>query len=182
MGPSETNAEAELVQPEFAWAVRLLAGLEAGVLAGMMMSGWLMIESLRTGHTISSAPNLISTALLGRQGLTSSFGMATLTGLSLHLMMAGLHGVIFASLLAPTARPLWAANAGVLYALASYTVFFGWLLSRMAPILYQRASRPEWMGGFFLFGVILGLYPDLARSLRTPATAAPEPPLPEPPA
>ena len=147
------------------WLARLLAGLEAGVLAGMIMTAWLMLGNLRRGQTFWTTPNLVSTAILGRAGLRTSFGAASLEGLSLQVVMAGLHGVVFAVLVPPTLRAVWAVNAGILFSLASYGFFFGWALKQLAPLVAMLAPRPTWLGAFFLFGVALGFYPHFVRDL-----------------
>jgi hypothetical protein len=162
------HPEERAAQPLSPWAARLLGGLQAGILAGLLMMSWLMFESYRRDQPVWSNPNLVSTALLGRAGVKGSFGIATVAGFSLTIVMAGLHGMLFALLLPVTARPIWAANAGLLFAFLSYGVFFGWALEYLAPLMDARASRPTWMGGHFLFGVLLGLYPDFARALLPP--------------
>lgn len=147
------------------WPLRLAAGLQAGVLAGLIMAGWLMLDGTRRDQTVWTNANLLSTVLVGRQGLRGSFGMQTIAGFALHMMIAGLHGMLFAVLLSPRVRPLWAVNAAVLFTIASYWVSFGWMIGQWAPMLASRASRPAWFGAHVLFGVMLGLYPDFARSL-----------------
>lgn len=144
---------------------RLLAGLEAGVLAGLIMTAWLMLGNLRRGQTFWTTPNLVSTALLGRAGLQTTFGPATVEGLSLQVVAAGLHGLVFAALVPPTLRALWVVNAGILFSLSSYGFFFGWALRRLAPLLALHAPRPAWLGAFFLFGTALGFYPSFASGL-----------------
>lgn len=156
------------------------------------MAGWLMLEGTRRDQTVWTNANLVSTVLLGRQGLRGSFGMQTVAGLALHLVVAGLHGLLLAVLLSPLVRPLWAVNASVLFSIASYWISFGWMIGQWAPMMASRASRPAWFGAHVLFGVMLGLYPDFARNLlpkpeTEPATApmleepAP-PPVADPPA
>jgi len=147
------------------WSARLMAGLQAGVLAGLFSAAWLVIDSARADHHAWSALNLVSTAILGRSGYTLPFGLPTIAGFSLHLVVAGIHGIIFASLLSPRTRPLLATNAGLLFSFACYFLTFGWLLSRLAPIMARNASRLEWAGVHLLAGMTLGLYPDFARGL-----------------
>ena len=167
MASSQANASVGFPQGVTGlWSGRLLAGLQAGVLAGLCMTGWLMMESLRRGQPVWSTPNLVSTVLLGRRGLDPTFGAATLAGLSLLVVVAGMHGIVFAALMPPASGPLWAANAGVLFSLSSYGFFFGWALGYLAPLFSQRASRPAWIGAHFLFGMILGLYPDFAMDFQ----------------
>ena len=142
-----------------------MAGLQAGVLAGVFSAIWLVIESARAGRHAWSALNLISTAMLGRSGFTLFFGLPTLAGFSLHLVVAGIHGMIFAALLSPRTRPLVATNAGLLFSFGCYFFTFGWLISRIAPMMARNASRLEWAGVHLLVGMMLGLYPDFARGL-----------------
>src|ERR1019366_2299769 len=61
-----------------------------------------------------------------------------------------------------------------------YFFTFGWLLARLAPIMARHASRLEWAGVHLLAGMMLGLYPDFARSLlRHPLPEPAELPPPE---
>jgi hypothetical protein len=166
-------------KPSF-WPQRLAGGLQAGVLAGLIMAGWLMLEGLRHDQTIWTNANLVSTVLAGRQGLRSTFGMHTVAGLALHLVVAGLHGLLLAVLLSPLVRPLWAVNASVLFSIASYWISFGWMIGQWAPMMASRASRPAWFGAHVLFGVMLGLYPDFARSLMPKVAPEPAPAEPAP--
>src|SRR5579871_1730055 len=124
-----------------------------------------VVESARAGRHAWSALNLVSTALLGHSGYTLSFGLPTIAGLSLHLVVAGIHGVIFALLIPPRTRPLLATNAGLLFSFACYFLTWGWLVSRLAPIVSRNASRLEWAGVHLIVGMMLGLYPDIARGL-----------------
>jgi hypothetical protein len=157
-----------------------MAGLQAGVLGGIVSGGWLVIESARAGRHAWSALNLVSTAMLGHSGYTLSFGLPTIAGISLHLVVAGIHGMIFATLLSPRTRPLLATNAGLLFSFGCYFLTFGWLLARLAPIMARNASPLEWAGVHLLTGMILGLYPDFARSLlRHPLPEPVEPAVPE---
>jgi hypothetical protein len=73
--------------------------------------------------------------------------------------------MIFASLLSPRTRPLVATNAGLLFSFGCYFFTFGWLLSRVAPLMARNASRLEWAGVHLLVGMMVGLYPDFARGL-----------------
>ncbi len=150
------------------WPARLLAGLQAGVLAGLVMAAWLMLENLRNGQPSWIPFNQISTALLGYAGLRTTFGVPTLVGLSLHVVMAGLHGAAFAVVVPPTVRAFSAACAGVLLSLVSYGFFFGWAFERMAPLFLSRASRPAWLGACFLFGAAWGFYGFFVRELLRP--------------
>jgi hypothetical protein len=156
-----------------------MAGLQAGMLAGVFSAAWLVIESARAGRHAWSALNLVSTAILGHAGYTLFFGLPTIAGLSLHLVVAGIHGLIFAAILSPRTRPLVDTNAGLLFSFSCYFFTFGWLIPRLAPIMWRNASRLEWAGVHLLVGMMLGLYPDFARRLlRHPL---PEPVEPSPP-
>lgn len=147
------------------WSARLMAGLHAGVLAGVLGDIWLVVESVRVGRPAWEAVNLVSTAILGRSGYTLRFGLASVAGLSLHMVMTGLFGVVFAILLGPRTRPLFSAYAGLLFSFGCFVLNFGWILPRVAPIVSHNASRFQWAGVHFLTGMILGLYPEFARGL-----------------
>ena len=147
-----------------------------------MTTIWFLFENWRTDRPLWSAINLISTVVLGRSGFVYGFGTATLVGLSLHLVVSGIYGLLFAILISPRTRPFMAANIGLLFSFSGYAVTFIWILPRFAPFLYRYAPRLEWAGAHFLAGMVLGLYPDVARGLVAPPPAppAPDPPTPEP--
>lgn len=158
------------------WSARLFAGLQAGVTAGVMTTCWFVFENWRTGRAPWVAINLISTAVLGRSGYVYGFGIATLIGLSLHLVVSGLYGLLFAVVVSPRIRPFMAANAGLVFSFSGFAFTFIWILPRFAPILYRNAPRLEWAGAHFLAGMVLGLYPDIARGLVTQEDVAPSTP------
>jgi hypothetical protein len=174
------SRENQLQQPWVGseWSARMMAGLQAGVIAGLMTAAWLILENWRTGLSPWVAINLISTAVLGRSGWVIGFGGATLVGLSLHLFIAGLHGTVFAVMFSPRTRPFMAANAGLLFSFTSFAVQFIWILPRFAPMLARNAPRLQFAGAHFLMGMVLGLYPEFARGFLRKAPAPP--PEPEP--
>ena len=169
------TSQSKLGQPRIGiWPARLLAGLQAGVLAGVLMTAWLMLDSLRRGQPVWTTPNLVSTAILGREGLRTTLGGATLAGLSLLVMVAGLHGMVLAALVPPTVRVLWAAQAGIFLSLVSYGFFFGWALKHVAPLVALRASRPAWLAACLLFGAACGFYAQFVRDLIPTREAFPQ--------
>jgi hypothetical protein len=145
-----------------------------------MTTFWFIFENWRTARAPWAAINLISTAVLGRSGYIYGFGIATLVGLSLHLVVSGLYGLLFATFVSPRLRPFMAANAGLLFSFSGFAFTFIYILPRFAPILFRYAPRLQWAGAHFLAGMVLGLYPDMARGLMmSPPPPAPPPP-PEP--
>ncbi len=161
------------------FSARLMAGLQTGVIAGLMTTAWFIFEAWRTGRPLWAVLNMISTVILGRSGYVYAFGIATIVGISIHLLVSALYGIIFSMLVSPRARPFFAANIGLLYSFAGFAFTFIWILPRFAPIMFRNAPRLEWAGAHFLGGMVLGLYPDMARSLlRRPlpvAVTTPEP-------
>ncbi len=158
----------------------MLGGLEAGVLAGVFMLGWLFFDAVRRDITVWTTPNLLATPLLGRSAATSSFGWQTISGLALHLVVSGAHGLLFAAALRPTVRTIWAANTGLLFSLCSFGLMFGWILRAGAPLVYARAYRPAWLMAHLVFGLFLGLYPSFVHRLEHGKTFAAGPETPPP--
>ena len=158
--------------PPNSWFARLLAGTEAGVLAGLMIAGWFVFENWRTARMPWVIINLLSTPLLGRNAWVVGLSGATIIGLALLLVSAGVNGAVFAVLLPPRTRPLLAANAGLLFSFSCFALDFLWVYPRYAPMVARNAPRLQFAGAHFLMGMVLGLYPDLARALtRHPQTA-----------
>lgn len=150
-----------------------------------MTAIWFIFENFRTSRAPWAALNLISTTVLGRGGYVIGFGVATVIGLAIHLVVSGIYGVLFAMVVTPRVRPFLAANMGLLFSFIGFALTFIWILPRVAPYVFHYALRLQWAGAHFLGGMVLGLYPDMARRLMyRPPAALPPAPLPpdEPPA
>lgn len=138
---------------------RVLAGLQAGVVAGLIMSAYLLFENLRTGRPAWHAAHLFAGALLGPRDFRPQFHAATVVGYALLLMGAGLHGLLFGLLVPPRVGMLWSANLGIPFAMFSYIAVFRGLLGHWNPLLLARGWRASMILAHFVFGAALAFYP-----------------------
>lgn len=153
-----------------AW--RLLAGLQAGIVAAFIMAAYLVFENLRLGQSSWHTPNLLASTLLGPQVAGARFGVATLVGYSFHVLLSGAQGLLFGVLVPPRLGTLWSANVGIAYSLAWYVIVFRGALGAWNPLLLNRGPRAGMIFGYFIFGAALGFYARYYRTLARPLPAA----------
>lgn len=143
---------------------RALAGIEAGVLGGTAMFGWLALSSLVDLRSIWAAPDLLGSTLSGQPAIERGFGWATVLGLGLHFSVSGLIGMTFGLLAGNAGRRLRVTLLGMLTGL----VWF----------YFSQALLPRKLGGFampysprtlllahLMYGLVLGWFPSGLRSV-----------------
>lgn len=144
---------------------RILAGIHAGVLAGVAILVWMVLISLIAGESAWRIPNLLASVFYGPQALRGGFGRVTLAGISLHLLQCALAAVVF-SVWMPEAPYRRTLLVSLLYAAAlAWTAnSFVWKsLYSFLPSLMPAAA--VWTG-FGLFGLFLSFVPWLRRRLE----------------
>ena len=73
-----------------------LAGLEAGVLGGLVMLAAMAAASILERDVWWSYPNLLGATFYGTRALRGGAGWPTVSGVSLQIVLAGGAGVLFA--------------------------------------------------------------------------------------
>jgi hypothetical protein len=68
----------------------LLAGLEAGIVAALILLGWLALASAWYRRSIWTTANIMATTFYGEAALTPRFSSHTLAGLALYLVLYGI--------------------------------------------------------------------------------------------
>jgi hypothetical protein len=104
----------------------LATGAAAGLVAGLVMSGWKMAEAAVSGAGIWRPPNLIATIVLGPSANSGTFDLpAFLTGMVLHLLTSLGMGLVYAALAArlPPMAALVEIAGIVGYALLSWATY-----------------------------------------------------------
>lgn len=147
-----------------------LAGVEAGVLAGVVMLGWFMLHSIWGGDPWWAVPNLLASTFYGQRALYMGGGTVTVSGAALHLLVSGVIGALFALAVTP-----WRANhsrmalLGLFVGLVWYYLSYGYLWHKINPLVPVYSAVPSMLTGHLLFGICLSLYPRwLARIEREP--------------
>ena len=150
-------------------ALDILAGIEIGVIGGVVMLLWLAVSAPLTGNSWWSMLNLFASHSYGVRLVREGPGMATVSGIAIQLAAAGAVGAV-TGFLAPSGRLFGLAVTVIWYALC-----YGFFWKRYAPLVPVYGSQPLLAIAFFLYGSVLGWHPDFAarlyiRSEDRPAT------------
>jgi CBS domain containing-hemolysin-like protein len=137
----------------------LLAGLQAGMMAVLVMLGWLGLSALWHGRTFWTAPNQMATLFHGGSAIGPGFGPYTASGLAVYVLIYSLLGAGFALLVPARLTPLGMMLAGVLLALAWYALWFRALGQTVMPLVWLLHSERPTVFGHVLYGVLLARFP-----------------------
>lgn len=159
---------------------RLLAGLEAGVAAAVVMAGYMLVENALFEASPWHAPRLFSLILLGSGATYTSPALLTVVGYSLLLAVSGAQGLLFGLMVPPGVGSIWSANFAVVLSLGWYLLVLRSMVAAWSPYLLFRFSQPWLLLGYFLFGAFFGLYPRLHYRISRPVPAAEPAPAPPP--
>ncbi len=146
--------------------VRLLAGLQAGMIGGTVTLVWLMLGAWVLGEPPWLMPNLLAGAFYGDRSLTSAPGWMTLSGAALHLVECAVSAMVLA-----VAIPLdWGWRRGFAAALLFTLLWQGaavvFLWRRYNPNMHYYAPPGLIWSTCVLFGLCLGPTAWLIRSLK----------------
>jgi len=157
-------------------ANRFLAGLQAGLMAVIVMLGWLGVSALWSGRTFWTAPNQMATVLHGNEAISGGFSSATPAGIAVYIVAYSLLGAAFA-VCAPRRLTVFGDMLfGVLVALAWYWLWFRALGRTVMPLVWMLHSERSVTFGHVLYGVLLARYPVYVTAPR-PAHSASGPKL-----
>ncbi len=73
----------------------LLAGLQAGVIAALVLLGWLALASAWYRRSVWTAANIMATTFYGEAALGRQFSFRTVAGIALYLVLYGAIGALF---------------------------------------------------------------------------------------
>jgi len=151
---------------------RALAGVQAGVVAGVVMLVYLALDARLRDSSVWSVINLFASSFYGDPALGLGFRRTSIAGLAMHIGSSGLLGLGIAMLLSPfVARPVRFALAGALLALGWYYGVVRWLWPLWNP-LALRQPFPGLLFAHVIFGVAMGLYPRFLADLADHAVEA----------
>ena len=151
--------------------LRVIAGIESGVLGGIFMLGWLALVSVLQGRSAWSMPNLLASTFYGQAALRRGFRWSTLSGVALHVTMSASVGLLFGLAVSGVAsRPrvmLLGLGAGV----AWYFLSLGLLWTHINPIVPLYGGGSGWFTAHLGLGIFLGSFPRYLRNLEAPSLA-----------
>ena|SRR6185295_3185808 len=151
----------DAVQPDWITkkALDILAGIEIGVIGGIVMLLWLAISAPVVGLSWWSILNLLASHSYGARIVRGGPGMVTVSGIALQIAAAGLVGAI-SGFLTGGGRLF-----GLAVTLAWYALCYTFLWKRYAPLVMVDAPQPLMAVAFFLYGSVLGWHSSLASRL-----------------
>jgi len=146
-------------------ACRWLAGLEAGVWAGLATLGWFVLTAVWSRHSIWEAPNRLGSLFYGVAGRRAGFHAATAAGLAFHVFTSGVVGLLFASVARQGRNRVRTGLLGMVTGLAWCYLAYGWFWGRLLPP--GGLVPPPWLlAAYVVFGAGLGSYPGRLRSVE----------------
>jgi len=149
-----------------------LAGLEAGIIAALVLLGWLALASAWYRRSIWTAANIMATTFYGEAALGRDFTFRTVAGIALYLVLYGAIGALFGLTLASRDASLRTILIGALVGLGWYYLSFAILWQNINPLIPLYTHRGPMMAGHALYGILLGRFP---RYLHRPPAAGAAP-------
>ncbi len=160
-------------QHEWPFYLRLLAGVETGVLGGVAMLAWFFLSSTLLHHSIWIVPNLLGGVLHQEAVLRRGFSLVTVSGLSLHLFAAGTVGIVFAVLAGGIRSRRRIMLLGVIAGLVWFYFSNALVWRKLGALAWVYSSPRMLLVGHLIFGVVLGSYPLLRGLSGGPGTMPP---------
>src|ERR1022692_51928 len=112
----------------------LLAGLEAGIIAALVLLGWLALASAWYRRSIWTAANIMATTFYGDAALGRDFTSRTVAGIALFLVLYGIIGALFGLTLASRDASLRITLIGVLVGRGWSSLSFAILWQNINPL------------------------------------------------
>ena len=137
----------------------LLAGLEAGIIAALILLVWLALASAWYRRSIWTAANIMATTFYGEAALGRQFTFRTVAGIALYLVLYGTIGALFGLTLASRDASLRITLIGVLVGLGWYYLSFAILWRNINPLIPLYTHSGPMMVGHALYGGLLGRFP-----------------------
>jgi hypothetical protein len=154
-------------------AYRLLAGLEAGIVAVLILLGWLALTSAWYRHSIWTTANLMATTFYGEAALSQKFTFRTLAGLALYVVLYGIIGALFGLVVQSRSTGPRLMLIGVVVGLGWYYLSFALLWRTLNPLITLYTHSGPMMAGHAIYGGFLGRFPRYLDTLAASGTAAP---------
>ncbi len=142
----------------------LLAGLEAGMAAVLVMLGWLALASMWNQHSGWITAKLMASCFYGDAALAGGFTRSCVAGTAVYLALYSALGALFA-LLTVKWRRVRPALAGIVWGLAWYYLLFRLVWTHVNPLIGIYTHDSPMLVGHLLYGALLGRYPTYLRDL-----------------
>jgi hypothetical protein len=161
-----------------------LAGLQAGMIGIGWMLAWLGLSAMGQRRTFWTAENLMASVFHGDAAIRRGFGVSTLSGIALYLLIYSLLGAAFALSVRHRFTGLGTVLLGLLFSLGWYWLWFRALGRTAMPLLWLLHPENTTVFGHVIFGASIARFPAYLPKPDQPVAATPgeEPPVPHAPA
>ena len=150
-----------------------LAGLQAGMIGICWMLAWLGVSAMEQRRSFWTAENLMATVFHGDSAIRRGFGVSTLSGIALYLLIYSLLGALFATAVRTRFTGLGTVLLGVLCSVGWYYLWFRALGQTVMPLVWLLHAEKSTAFGHVLFGAMIARFPAyLPRIAETPAAPA----------
>jgi hypothetical protein len=122
-------------------AYGLLAALEAGITAALILLAWLALASAWYRRSIRTAANIMATTFCGEAAMGQESKSRTAAGLALYLVLYGIIGALFGPTLASRDASFRTTPIGVLVGLGWYYLSFAILWQNINPLITLYTHR-----------------------------------------
>lgn len=148
--------------------MRLLSGIEAGIIGGIAMLALLVAGSLTRGDPWWTTANLLGTTFYGMRAFRAAPNQATLAGTALHLVIAGTVGAAFGLICGGIEPRRRLVLVGTLAGLVWYGLADAVFWRAINPLVPMYSPQPATLLSHALFGACLG---SMGRRQELPAEA-----------
>ena len=147
------------------WGVRFTAGVAAGIVAAVLMMGFMMIYSSVIGAGLTMPLRALGAFVYGVEALVAGW-VAMLVGAVIQLGFSIVLGVLFALITSRGTSTVAALFAGIALGIAIWVAMDLFVLPSMNPTMAARmALMPlPYFVAHLLYGVGLGITPLLIRA------------------
>ena len=152
-----------------------LAVLQAGMVGIGWMLAWLGLSAMGQRRTFWTAENLMASVFHGGAAIRRGFGVSTLSGIALYLLIYSLLGAVFALSVRNRFTSLGTVLLGLLFSLGWYWLWFRALGKAAMPLVWLLHPENNTVFGHVIFGASIARFPAYLPRLDQPAAASPVP-------
>jgi hypothetical protein len=152
-----------------------LAGIQAGVVGGLILLGYLSLDSAWHRRSIWTVPNLLASTFYGESVYGPGFGARTSAGLALLFFVYGLLGALFGLVIRDQGSRARATLFGLIFGTGWFFLSFEFLWKHINPLMQLYSPDRAMLVGHVLYGGVLGRwFPAYLKSIREADSAPPQ--------
>jgi len=145
--------------------LRVLAGLESGIIGGCGMLLSFAFDAWVHREYIWKVPHVFASAFYGDRIFRASFGVVTLAGLALLLALAGTVGILFGCLVRRPLPPMRLITMALVTSFAWYWVSQLILWRAWIPLAQSYLAPSTMLAAHVVYGLCLARYSQRLRAL-----------------